>query len=77
MNHVHGDGGSLVTMSCPTLVTPWTVAREAPLSMGFLRQEYWSGCPFTFLGDLADPGMEPVSPALQIDFFTNRATKEA
>ena len=37
---------SLVTKSCPTLVTPWTVACQAPLSMGFSRQEYWSGLPF-------------------------------
>ena len=35
-----------VTQSCPTLVTPWTVARQAPLSMGFSRQEYWTGLPF-------------------------------
>ena len=41
----------------------WTVARQAPLSMGFPRQEYWSGLPFTFPGDLPDPGGEPVSPA--------------
>ena len=41
-----GGGGGLVTKSCPTLVTPWTVARQAPLSMGFSRQKYWSGLPF-------------------------------
>ena len=39
-------GGGLVTKSCPTLATPWTVARQAPLSMRFSRQEYWSGLPF-------------------------------
>ena len=39
-------GGGLVTKSCPTLVTPWTVACQAPLNMGFSRQEYWSGFPF-------------------------------
>ena len=41
----HGGGG-LVTKSCPTLMTPWTVACQATLSMGFSRQEYWSGLPF-------------------------------
>ena len=48
-------------------VTPWTVASQAPLSMGFSRQEYWSGLPFPALGDLPDPGMEPGSPALWAD----------
>ena len=43
--------------------TPWTVARQACLSMGFPRQEYWSGLPFPPPGDLPDPGMEPMSPA--------------
>ena len=59
--------GDLVVKLCPTLVTPWTVACQAPLSMGFSRQEYWSGLPFPSLGDLPDPGMEPGSPALQAD----------
>ena len=48
-------------------MTPWTVARQAPLSMGFFRQGYWSGLPFPFPGDLPDPGTEPRSPALQAD----------
>ena len=39
------DGGSLIAKSCPTLKTPWTIACQAPLSMGFARQEYWSGVP--------------------------------
>ena len=43
---------------------PWTVTRQAPLSMGFSRQEYWSGLPFPSPGDLPDPGIEPSSPAL-------------
>ena len=60
-------GGGLVTKSCPTLVTPWTVAYQAPLSMGFSMQEYWSGLPFPSSGDLSDPGIEPGSPALQAD----------
>ena len=54
----------LVTKSCLTLVTPWTVACQAPLSMAFSRQEYWSGLPFPFPGDLPDPGIEASSPAL-------------
>ena len=51
--------------------TPWTVAHQAPLSMGFSRQEYWSGLPFPSLGDLPDPGIEPRSPALQEDALTS------
>ena len=47
--------------------TPWTVAYQAPPSMGFSRQEYWSGLPFPSSGDLPDPGIEPRSPALQAD----------
>ena len=47
--------------------TPWTAAYQAPLSMGFSRQEYWSGVPFPSLGDLPNPGTEPGSPALQAD----------
>ena len=56
--------------SCPVgsnSATPWTVACQAPLSMEFSRQEYWSGLPFPSLGDLPDPGIEPESPALQKD----------
>ena len=56
-----------VTQSCPTLVTPWTVAHRVPLSMGFSRQEYWSGLPFPSPGDLPDPGIEHMSSALQAD----------
>ena len=58
-----------VLQSCLT-VTPWTVAPQAPISMGFSRQEYWSGLPFPLPGDLPDPGIElvsPVPPALQAD----------
>ena len=47
--------------------TPWTVARQAPLSVGFFRQEHWSELPFPSPGDLPDPGIEPGSPALQAD----------
>ena len=59
--------GDLVTKSCPTLVTPWTVVCQAPLSMAFSRQEYWNGLPFPSPGDLPYPGIEPGSPALQAD----------
>ena len=55
--------GHMCTLSRVRLfATPWTVAHEAPLSMGFPRQEYWSGLPFPSPGDLPDPGMEPTSP---------------
>ena len=47
--------------------TPWTVAYQASLSMGFSRQEYWSGLPFPSPGDLPDPGIEPGSPASEAD----------
>ena len=47
--------------------TPWTVAYQAPLSMGFSRQEYWSGLPFPSPGHLPNPGIELGSPALQAD----------
>ena len=53
-------------------VTPWTVAQQAPLSMGFSRQEHWSGLPCPPPGDLPDPGLEPSAPALQ-----RWATREA
>ena len=48
--------------------TPWTVAHQAPLSIGSSRQECWSGLPFLSPGDLPDPGVKPGSPALQEDF---------
>ena len=61
----------LVTKSCPTLfATPRTVAFQASLSMGFPRQEYWSGLPFPSPGDHPNPGIEPVSPVLTSGFFT-------
>ena len=61
------SGGGLVAKSCPTLVTPWTVARQGPLAMQFSRQEYCTELPFPSPGDLSDPGIEPVSPAFQAD----------
>ena len=51
--------------------TPWTVVHQAPLSMGFSRQEYWSGLPFPSPGDLPDPGIEARSPALQANTLTS------
>ena len=63
----------LVAQSCPTLCVPWTVACQAPLSMEFSRQDYYSRLPFPTPGDLPDPGIEPTSlasPALAVGFFT-------
>ena len=51
--------------------TPWTIAHQTPLSMGFSRQEYWSGLPFPSPGDLPKPGIEPGSPALQADALSS------
>ena len=62
---------SEVAQSCPTLCDPWTVAHQAPPSMGFSRQEYWSGLPFPSPGDLPDPGIKPRSPTLQADALTS------
>ena len=53
-------------------MTPWTVAHQAPLSMGFSGQEYWSGLPFPSPGDLPDPGIEPRTPALQADTLPSK-----
>ena len=65
--------------SYPTLCNPWTIACQAPLSMKFSRQEYWSGLPSPFPGDLPNPGIEPVSlsPALAGGFFTTSTTWDA
>ena len=61
--------GDFISESRLTLGTPWTVARQVPLSMGFPRQEYWSGLPFPSPGDLPDPRMESMSPAFQAGFL--------
>ena len=61
-------------------VTPWIIAHEAPLSMGFCRQEYWSELPCSPPGDLPDPGIKPtslMSPPLAGRFFTTNITQEA
>ena len=57
--------------------TPWTVAHQAPLSMEFSRQKYWSGLPFLFPGDLLNPGMEPGSPALQAGSLPSESQETA
>ena len=60
------------SLSCvPLFATPWTVAYQAPPSMGFSRQQYWSGLPFPSPGDLPNPGIEPRSPAFQADALTS------
>ena len=67
----------LVTESCLTLCPSWTVTHQAPLSMEFSRQEYWSWLPFPSPGNLPDPGIEPRSPAFTGRFFfTTRASWE-
>ena len=72
------DACVLSCFSCDQLfATPWTVAHWAPMSMGFSKQDYWSGLPCLPPGDLPDPGIEPVSltsPALARGFFTTGAT---
>ena len=60
---------SEVSSRVQLLVTPWTVARQIPLSMGFSSQGYWSGLPFPSPRDLPDPRIEPESPALAGGFF--------
>ena len=62
----------LVARSCLTLAIPCTEALQALLPMGFSRQEYWSGLPFTSPGDLPDPGIEPMYPS----FFTAESTRK-
>ena len=65
--------------SCPDLCDPLDVAHQAPLSMGFSRQEYWSGSPCPPPVDLSDPGIKPASlksPALAGNFFTTSASLE-
>ena len=58
----------MLTQSCPTLCDPMDyIAHQAPPSMEFSRQQYWSGVPFPSPGDLPDPGIEPRSPALRAD----------
>ena len=67
------NGGGLVTKSCPTLANPWSVALQAPLSIEFSRQAYWSGLLFPSPGDLPGPGMKLESSALQVDSLQTEA----
>ena len=74
------QGRVLCAVLSPSVVPdslPWTVACQAPLSLEFSRQEYWSGLPCPPPGDLPDPGIEPVSPARVGEFFTTSITWEA
>ena len=66
----------LVARSClfESFATPWTIAQQASLSIGFFRQEYWSGLLFPSIGDLPDSRIKPESPALQVDSFTTEPT---
>ena len=65
------ESESEVAQWCLTLCDPWTAAHQTPPSMGFSRQEYWSGLPFPSPGDLPDPGIEPRSPTLQVEALTS------
>ena len=85
-SHMKRCSTSLITVRAQSLshvqlfATPWTVALQAPLSMGFSRQEYWDGLPCHLPGDLLDPGIKPMSlpsPALAGRFFTTSTTWEA
>ena len=67
VEHNHGGGGGLVAKLYPILVTPWTAAYQAPLSIEYPRQEYCSDLPFPSPGDLPKPGIKPASLALQAD----------
>ena len=69
MGHVVYECASVLS-PIGLLLTPWAVTHQAPLSVGFPRQEYWSGLPFLSPGDLTRPGIEPTSPALTDGLFT-------
>ena len=69
--------GDLVAQSCLTLATPWTMSCQAPLSMGFSRQESWRGLSSPSPGDLPDPGVEPRSPAPQTDSLLTKPPGKA
>ena len=72
MTRSHDTFSEVKSLSCVRLfVTPWTVAHQAPPSMGFSRQEYWSVLPFPSPGDLPDPGTEARSPTLLADALTS------
>ena len=62
----------LIAQTCPTLATLWTIVHQASLSMGFSRQEYWSGLPSPSPVDLPNPGIKPRCPALQADSLPSK-----
>ena len=66
-----GSSGKWLLNHVRLIVTLWTVAHQAPLSMGFSKQEYWSGLPFPSPGDFSDPGIKAGSPALQADALSS------
>ena len=68
---MHAFVESEVTQSCPTLSDPMDCSPPGSSTMGFSRQEYWSGLPLPSPGDLPDPGIEPRSPSLQADALTS------
>ena len=70
--YICGGGGDLIAKLYPTLATPWTVAHQAPLILGFPRQEYWSGLSFPSPGDLPNPGIEPKPPAMLVGLLRCR-----
>ena len=70
------ESESEVTQSCPTLCNPMDCSLPGSASMGFSRQEYWSVLPFPSPGDLPDPGIEPGSPALQVDVLPSEQPRK-
>ena len=66
----------LVAKSYLTLCDPWNIAPQAPLSMGFPRQEFWSGLPFSSPRDLPNPGIEPATPILACGFFSTEPPRK-
>ena len=82
LSHPYMTTGKTISQSVQSLtrvrlfVTPWTAACQAPLSMGFSRQQYWSGLPFPSPGDLPNPGIEPMSLALADGFFTTEPPRK-
>ena len=65
MQQISIAAAAKLLQTCPTLATPWTIAHQDPLSMGFPSQENWSGLPFPSPGELPYPGIEPRSPVLK------------
>ena len=67
---ITNGGGGLIAKTCPPLCDPMDCSPPAPLSMGFPRQDSWSGLPFPSPGDLLDPGIKPLFPVFQVDSST-------